>query len=286
MVVFWAILLASWAPGSSPAEPIQAEDVFLTLIADVEVSAIESGVLVEVAAKAGQVVQRGGLLARVDDSQAKLNERRASTELSRLQREAENDLNVQLARKQHASAEAELRRAEEANKRLPNSVSQTEFDRLRLEKEQAELRIEQARFDMEMAQFAVRGGEEELDLARLNIGRRQILAPLDGVVVEVMRRAGEWVDAGQPVARVVRLDRLRAEGLLPAGIATPRMLGQTVRVEVRFESGPVEQFEGRVVFVSPEVHPINGQVQVWAEVVNRDGLLRPGLKANMTIAAQ
>jgi multidrug efflux pump subunit AcrA (membrane-fusion protein) len=37
------------------------------------------------------------------------------------------------------------------------------------------------------------------------------------------------------------------------------------------------------VFVSPEVDPVNGQVRVLAEVDNPDGVLRPGLRATMTI---
>jgi len=237
----------------------------------------------EVAVKTGERVQRGGLLARVDDSQAKLTEARAATEFSRIRREAENDLKVQLAEKHHAAAAAEMQRALDTEKRLPKSVSDTEFDRLRLAMEKAALEIEQAKFDVEMAQFAVKRSEHDLRLARMNVRRRRILAPLDGVVVEVKHRLGEWVEAGQPVVRIVRLDRLRAEGFLRAELATANIKHRMVRVDVRFGDDKVVSFDGKIVFVSPEIHPVNGKVQVWAEVENHDGLLRPGLSASMTI---
>jgi len=282
MSTLFVALLSAWVP-SSPAVPLRVDDVFLTLIVDVAIPATETGVLMQVDVKTGQVVTQGDSLARVDDSKAKLSESRAAHELARVKRESENDLKVQLAQKRREAAVAELNRALEAEKRLPKSVSQTEFDRLRLDTEKAELEISQAAFDVDMTRLAVMEGEDELRMARLNVQRRHVLAPLDGVVVEVNRHAGEWIEAGQPVARIVQLDRLRAEGLLSANLATADIKGRAVRLEVRFNDDHTESFAGTVVFVSPVIHPINGKVQVWAEVENRQGLLRPGLAAEMTI---
>jgi len=283
MSVCFVFLLTTWVTTTSPVEPIPIDDVFLTLIADVAVPAPEAGVLLEVHVKTGQVVKRGSLLARVDDSRAKLSEARAATELARLRREAGNDLKVQLANKDLAAAVAELNRALETEKRLPKSVSKTEFDRLRLDKERAELEIEQAKFDVELARLAADGSAEELRMAQMNVRRRRVLAPLDGKVVEVNHQMGEWVEAGQPVVRIVQLDRLRAEGLLDAELATESIQGSPVHVEVRFGDNKTEVFKGHIVFVSPEIHPVNRKVQVWAEVENRDGLLRPGLSATMSV---
>jgi multidrug efflux pump subunit AcrA (membrane-fusion protein) len=42
-------------------------------------------------------------------------------------------------------------------------------------------------------------------------------------------------------------------------------------------------FKGKVVFVSPEINPVNGQARVWAEIDNASGLLRPGLRPQMKI---
>lgn len=283
MSALMIVMIAGCVQAAPPDASIPVDDVFLTLIADVDVPAPETGVLLEVKAKTGQIVKRGDVLARVDDSKAKLSELRANTELARLRREAENDLKVRLAKKNLDVANAELNRALATEQRLPKSVSKTEFDRLRLDAEKAELEIAQATFEVELARLAVNAGEDDLQMARLNVRRRKVLAPLDGVVVEVKHRMGEWVEAGQPVVRIVQLDRLRAEGLLDADLATANIKGRKVCVDVRFAEDKAASFAGEIVFVSPEIHPVNGKVQVWAEVNNRDELLRPGLSATMTI---
>jgi macrolide-specific efflux system membrane fusion protein len=38
-----------------------------------------------------------------------------------------------------------------------------------------------------------------------------------------------------------------------------------------------------VVFVSPEVDPVNGQVRIWAEIDNKSLVLRPGLQGALLI---
>ena len=39
------------------------------------------------------------------------------------------------------------------------------------------------------------------------------------------------------------------------------------------------RFAGRVVFVHPQIDPVNGYVRVWAEIDNRQGSLSPGMRA-------
>ena len=60
-------------------------------------------------------------------------------------------------------------------------------------------------------------------------------------------------------------------------------MGRRAVLAVDLPGKPGTEFDGEVVFVSPEVNPVNGQVRVWAEVVNRDNRLRPGLQGTLTI---
>ena len=98
--------------------------------------------------------------------------------------------------------------------RYPKSISATEIDRLRLAAQKAALAVEQASFDFEVAQFAANLRAAELESATYDVQRRRIAAPLSGVVVEITRREGEWVENSKTVFRILRLDRLRAEGFL------------------------------------------------------------------------
>jgi hypothetical protein len=45
-------------------------------------------------------------------------------------------------------------------------------------------------------------------------------------------------------------------------------------------------FYGKIVFVDVSAQPVTGQVRVWAEVENRDNILRAGLNARMAINPQ
>jgi macrolide-specific efflux system membrane fusion protein len=106
------------------------------------------------------------------------------------------------------------------------------------------------------------------------------------VVVQVQRHRGEWVKPGEVVVRILRLDRLRAEGFLRADQWSDDLQGCQGRVLVDLPKAPGAEFPAKVVFVDPEIDPVNSQVRVWAEVENRGLRLRPGMKARMALEAK
>jgi macrolide-specific efflux system membrane fusion protein len=103
------------------------------------------------------------------------------------------------------------------------------------------------------------------------------------VIVQVYVRKGEWVKPGQQALRIVNVDRLKAEGFIAAEQAAADLVGKTVTLSLE-QGSQRTAFDGTIVFVSPEVDPITGQVRVWAEIDNRDGRLRPGQPAKMVVA--
>src|SRR5207247_1619577 len=135
------------------------------------------------------------------------------------------------------------------------AVSQTELDTLKLAAEKAELELEQAEHDLQTAAITRDLKANELDLATRTIERRKIVAPLTGVVVQVKHRKGEWVQAGETVVRVLRMDRLRAEAFLPAKSVSGDLIGAAAILFVDLEDQPKAEFPGKLVFVSPEVNP-------------------------------
>jgi multidrug efflux pump subunit AcrA (membrane-fusion protein) len=123
----------------------------------------------------------------------------------------------------------------------------------------------------------------ERSVALHNKEIHQILAPIKGMVVEVLRRPGEWVEPGEDVLRVIRIDRLRAEGLIPFEFVTPQLVGSDAEITVSIPGRPDIVAKGAVVFVNPELNPVNGRVRVRAEFDNPRGLLMPGMRAKMVI---
>jgi RND family efflux transporter MFP subunit len=268
------------------AEEIQIPSVLIKLIEQVEVPARESGVLDKVLAQEGELVALGAPLAQIEDRDAKLDKRRAQLELVAARRAAESDVKVRFAKKSLEVAEAELRRAVDSEKRLAQSVSQSELDQLRLEVEQAALEVEQGQLEFDLAQTTRELKENDLQLTEHNIAQRRVSAPLAGFVAEVYRHRGEWVQPGQPILRILRIDRLRAEGMVDSRDVRGDFNGRKVKLKVSLGDEAAREFNGKVVFVSPEIDPVNGQVRVWADIDNTGLQLRPGLHGTMLIESE
>lgn len=266
-------------------EPIRVSSVLLRVSEDIEAAARETGLLASVAVRAGMPVDKGELLAQIEDEEAQLAQARAETELAIATQEAENDVQAQVAEKTLAVARTELRRNTDLKAQFPNAVSQSEIDRLRLIAERSELELQQAQHRRQIAALNVRLKQHELEAARLALQHRKITAPFAGVVVEVKKHPGEWVEAGVPVLRLVRTDRLRVEGYIDVSLVRGELLGAPVTLTVDLPEAKQSRFAGEIVFVDPMVDPVNAQLRVWAEIENRDRRLRPGMKGAMTIDA-
>jgi macrolide-specific efflux system membrane fusion protein len=274
------ILAAEESPSGAA---MTVESVVLTIAQQAEIAAREPGLLAELLVREGQTVSAGELLARLDDEAAKLAYQRAVVDLERAQKLADNDVKVRLAKKQLEIAQTEFKRAGNAAQRFSKSVTEAELDRLRLDVERTTLELEHAEFEFDSARLMVRIQENEVQSAIEKARRRRITSPLSGMVVEVRKRAGEWVEEGPVIARVIATSKLRAEGFLNADQLGGNWVGRKVRLTLRLPSLDQQRLSGTVVFVSPEVDPVSGQARMWAEIDNPDGRLRPGLHGSLTI---
>jgi multidrug efflux pump subunit AcrA (membrane-fusion protein) len=265
------------------ADGIHVDSVVVTLIEQVDVSAREAGPLVGVEATEGQLVTEGTLLARLDDTESMLARNKAQFELDIAKKQATSDVRIRYAKKSLDVATAEEHRGLESVGKFSKSVSQSELDQLRLSKERTALELEQAKEEQQIAALTAKLKENEVATATVNIERRRVVAPLSGVVVQIKRHKGEWVQPGDSIIRILRIDRLRAEAFLNAHEVGGDLVGRPVTLSVDLPGASHTEFRGKIVFVSPEVNPVNGQFRVWAEIENRDQLLKPGLQGSMVI---
>lgn len=279
--VFFAALCTI---GAEP-QTIEISSAVIKVVEDVAVPSAEAGLLAKIAVREGQIIDEGAVLAQLLDSAEKLALERAKLEAEIAARKATNDINVRYAKKSTEVARAELARSEETNAKYPKTVSDSELDRQRLVREKGELETKQAEQELEIAGISQAIRDNERRTAEELLERRTIRSPLRGMVVELHRRRGEWVQPGETVARVLRLDRLRVEGFLTAKHARLELVGGKAVVRVLGADGKPRDFAGEIVFVSPEIDPINAQVRIWAEVNNRDLLLRPGMQATLLVDA-
>jgi RND family efflux transporter MFP subunit len=266
-----------------PETKIPVQSVVISLIDDVELAFDDAGIVQHIRISPGNLVQKGDLLGVLDVTDAELEVRRVRAELEMAKLKADNDLSIQLSIKALGVAATEVTRAEKSNLKYKGTVSETEIDRLKLAREEAELQIQQAKHDQNYSHLQVRLKETELDIAQHNLERRQLRSPINGVVVKVEHQPGERAHPDQPFCRIIRMDRLRAEGFIHAEAGNVA-IGQKVLV-----SNPVsptdetQQIEGTITFVDPEIDTITGQFRVWAELANPNGVLKPGQRPSMVI---
>jgi multidrug efflux pump subunit AcrA (membrane-fusion protein) len=277
-------VLSLFLAGADPSpNELRIDSALLSLIEHADISARDAGVLTHLFIREGETIAEGKPIAQIDDQEPRLLRDRAETELKVARALADNDIKVRFAHKTAEVADAELKRAQESNVKFPKSVSQTELDRLKLLADKSVLEIEQAAHDQEQLKLAWQVKKHDLDRAVLQVERRTITAPFPGMVVQWKKQRGEWVEFGAPVARLIRLNRLRVEAFLAANSLPPNLVGRPVMLLVNQSEKPAAKFEGKLVFVHPEIDPVNGQVRIWAEIDNTDLALRPGQQATLVI---
>jgi len=164
-------------------------------------------------------------------------------------------------------------------------VKASEVAALELAVKRRELELKQASEGAQIAAITQRVKEHDVAVAQRDLDRRGIKSPLMGVVVQILRRKGEWVEPGDKVVRILRIDRLRAEGFVAARELQRNLHGTGTTVTVTLANKSQVEVRGKIVFVSPEIDAVTQQVLVWAEVDNPGPqfTLRPGMKASMAI---
>ncbi len=257
------------------------------LLKDVHISANESGAIVSLQVQEGNHVQAGAILGKIDDRQAQYDKLAAELKRNAALAKSQDDIEVRFSEAAFGVADAELTQSLEINRRSSRTVSEAEIRRLKLTRQKAQLAIERSQFELRIAGVTADIETTAVAAAEAGIERRQIVAPFSGMVLEVLRDTSEWVNAGDPVLRLIQLDRLRVEGFLDAGQFNPEDVdGCPVTVAIRRARGQVVQLPGRVVFVSPLVQAGN-KYRVRAEVENRlsdqHWVLGPGMTATMAI---
>jgi macrolide-specific efflux system membrane fusion protein len=290
-LVALAVLLQVAAPGDADRYTGQATDPVvkgLVKVADqVKLPAKEPGVLVHLAVKEGSQIRAGQEIGKIDDSEPQMQKKAANYQLRAAAERYNDDVDIRYAEAAAAVAKADYEMILEANRRAEQAIAQTEVRRAKLDWDKALLMAEKSRHERELAKYEAWTKKAEVEAADLAIQRRLISAPFDGVVEELSRKQDEWVNPGDTILKLFRLDTMHVEGAVAQSQYDPHELqGCEVTVEVEMARGRKEAVRGRITKVSSIIRG-DGMYNVRAEVANRQEhgswLLRDGLPATMTI---
>jgi hypothetical protein len=282
--------------------------VFLVrAIDEIKVPATRDGLLKELHVDRGAELEEGSVIAEIDTLDTALRCAAAEAELERARLSAESVGRVRLAEVMHSIAQTEHQLFEELGP-----------DAIHLERERARHSLEKSRWELILAEneqlinkqmFRVR--ETELALARSEVTVRKIFSPSRSVVKQLHAHAGEWVTQGEPIATIVRLDRLVLEFFVDVEEIGPHeILGRRCSARIMLSNETVHELQGLTVTrTSPSVE-LDGKYLVFIEFDNTknlsdgtkatisttdekrgDGpsmpwLIRPGMRGEITIALE
>ena len=225
-----------------------------------------SGLLREVRARIGDRVERGAVVAVVDD-----------TDLRRQLEEARGQLGVAVANERRAQAElggveSELRRSEDLHRQAV--LSAQSYDLVVARAAQARANVGAARAQIDQSQARVKLLEQQL-------GDTRVVAPFTGTVATRYLDPGALVHPGTPILRLVEDGRLLVQFRVPE-----RDLG-AVRVGVALslttQATGKSSFPGRVQRISGEVSRADRTALVEGTPDGPAGVLRPGMYAQVRV---
>jgi RND family efflux transporter MFP subunit len=189
--------------------------------------------------------------------------------------------NTSLARQARALLE-EAKSNRERTVQLVNQgiQSKAELDRVESAFKVADSRYQDALEEVRNRQAVLLQRRSELAIAQQQLTETTLYAPFDGAVRERRASLGEYLNAGAPVATIVRLHPLRLRVETPEREAQGIKVGHSVRVLVE---GDQQSYSGRVARLSPAFQEQSRTLIIEAEVDNQQGKLRPGSFAKAEI---
>jgi multidrug efflux system membrane fusion protein len=209
------------------------------------------GSIEKVAVKVGDRVGKGDLIARLDDTDYRLQVQEALAALANARAQSRN-----------ADATYERVRALYENR----NASRNDLDA--------------ARAASESAEAAVRASATRVELTRSQLGYTRLTAPVSGAIAAVPAEVNENVSAGQVVV-------VLTSGALPEVIsAIPESLISLVRrdmpVTVRFDALGDRTFPARVTEVGVAAISRASTFPVTARLEESSPMIRPGMAAEVT----
>lgn len=278
------------ARGAAPRGVVLVPHGLVTAIDDVKVPARDAGALVKLWVKGGEIVPASVVLGQIDDRDTLAKMRIAQGELDAATAQATSKAEIEAAEKGRDVADAEWRTAQEIREKSPGAMSLQELRRARFQVDRADAQIKVAKTDNIVAGLTAMTKKAQLDATAVELSKKKIVSPIQGQIVEVYKHEGEWVQPGDPLLRLVRLDRVRVEGFVYAAEASPFDVdGKPVSVKVYLPGNKEVTLNGRVDYVSPLIEGSgrNRQYRVWAEVENQvidnHFVVQPGSSAELQI---
>ena len=240
---------------------------FVSVMDDVEVPAQTPGVLMKLDIRKGDQVDAEAQIGSVDTTDALLMQASAQKRKAIADQQAAQSVQLELARESYDHYRDQLILMQQAFDK--DAVTLRELRDARWAAREAQLSITKAQHDKQIAQEMAASETITVRQAGELLAKHAITSPINGDVMEVYKSIGEYVEVGERIARIVRMDKLQVQGSFSAMQYNPNeIMGHEVKVKMKIARGQTAEFSGRIYAVSLD-QTANNRYRVWAEVENR-----------------
>src|SRR5262245_14708981 len=261
--------------------------------------------IVELPFDEGQWVEKGQLLARVDDSnyrqQVAVDEAAVQVQQQQLASARQNLLAAQhtVANDQADFAEksTDYQRYQELWKENATSAQSRDLAATAMKQSASSLKRDQAMVgvaeeNIAAAAAAVKNAQETLRLAKITLGYTVLSAPFSGVIVVRQTELGEVMQPGTPVVTLADLDHVWLRAYVSETELGKNRLGELATVQT--DTYPGKRYQGRGSFIStnPELTPKSVEThqqrvtlvyRIKSDVENPNHELKPGMPADAMV---
>ncbi|MFZ1416071.1 MAG: efflux RND transporter periplasmic adaptor subunit [Defluviicoccus sp.] len=167
--------------------------------------------------------------------------------------------------------------AELADTRASLELSKRNFERAR------ELYRERAGTErtLDEAKAKLNSDQAKVELALARQSKTRITAPFDGILGLRRVSIGDFVNAGDDLVNIESIDPIKIDFRVPERSLALIETGQTIDITVDAFLG--QTFRGEIYALDPQIDPAGRSVAMRARISNREGLLRPGLFARVSV---
>lgn len=239
---------------------------YLSADAAVQVMCRVNGQLIQSNVTAGQRVHQGDVLWMIDPTPYRDAVRQAEAALK--------------------TAEAELAYARSSYNRMLEVIKSEAV---------SEIQLLQAEANVKKCEAALHSAEASLNTARTNLGYCHIKAPIDGQITKGNYSVGAYIPGGGspvPMATIYKDDKMFANFTVADNQWLRQLLvkeltkhspDSTYYVDIRLGEGGALVWRARLDYLSPNISLTTGTLDVRAELMNPDHLLKAGSYVSITL---
>jgi len=248
-----------------------------------------SGMIKSLNVEESKHVKKGDLLVELDDEEPRLNLERAEADRLRVlseylveKRADQGELSsavdaekVQKARDEYETARKLFRAGQ---------ISREEYEKASRELELSLIELGEMKDEILAATKTLTQQEIRVKETQLTLEKTKIRAPFSGIVFDIQVSPQEHVTTGTELFTLVNIDRIHVQArVLESEIGK---MHEGREADLKFSAYPGKVFKGNIKAISPVINPEDRTCKVTIEVPNPEEAIKPGMHADVEIAAE